>query len=76
MNQKHEEKYNRTSSDPMDKCSAPEWFSCPEGITPNSDLTGLNNTIYIYSINNVYVLCRDSFVFLSFFKLVWEKSEK
>ena len=25
-----------------------EWFSCPEGITPNSCLTELNNTIYIY----------------------------
>ena len=30
------------------KCSALEWFSCPEGITPNSGLTGPNNTIYIY----------------------------
>ena len=29
------------------KCSAPEWFSCPEGITLNSGLTGPNNT-YIY----------------------------
>ena len=26
------------------KCSAPEWFSCPEGITPNSGLTGPNTT--------------------------------
>ena len=26
-----------------------EWFSCPDGITPNSGLTGLNNTdIYMY----------------------------
>ena len=25
-----------------------EWFSCPDGITPNSGLTGPNNTIYIY----------------------------
>ena len=33
------------------KCSAPEWFSCPEGITPNSGLTGANNTIYIYIYN-------------------------
>ena len=31
------------------KCSVFEWFSCPEGITPNSGLTGPNNTyIYIY----------------------------
>ena len=27
------------------KCSALEWFSCPEGITPNSGLTGPNNTV-------------------------------
>ncbi len=25
-----------------------EWFFCPDGITPNSNLTGPNNTIYIY----------------------------
>ena len=24
-----------------------EWFFCPDGITPNSSLTGPNNTIYI-----------------------------
>ena len=31
------------------KCSVLEWFSYPEGITPNSGLTGPNNTyIYIY----------------------------
>ena len=33
-----------------------EWFSCPEGIPPNSGLTGLNNTyiyIYIYIIQGV-----------------------
>ena len=37
------------------KCSAPEWFSCPEGITPNSGLTGPNNTyIYIY----IYTFCK------------------
>ena len=30
------------------KCSALEWFSYPEGITPHSGLTGPNNTIYIY----------------------------
>ena len=36
------------------KCSALESFSCPEGITPNSGLTGPNNTyIYIY----MYIYC-------------------
>ena len=30
------------------KCSAFEWFSCLEGISPSSCLTGPNNTIYIY----------------------------
>ena len=36
------------------KCSAPEWFSGPEGITPDSGLIGLNNTIYI-CIECVYI---------------------
>ncbi len=32
------------------KCSGFEWFSCPEGITLNSGLTGPNKAIYIYYI--------------------------
>ena len=30
------------------KCSLLNVFFCPDGITPNSGLTGLNNTLYIY----------------------------
>ena len=37
------------------KCSALEWFSRPEGITPNSGLTGPNNT-YIYIYTYIYGL--------------------
>ena len=52
------------------KCSAPEWFSCPEGITPNSGLTGPNNTpiyiyIYIYSVEELwsYILCFSTHIY-------------
>ena len=39
------------------KCSAFEWFSCPEGITPNSGLTGPNTTtIYIYIYIYIYII--------------------
>ena len=36
-----------------------EWFFCPDGIIPNSGLTGPNNTyihIYIYIYIYIYVL--------------------
>ena len=46
----------RKNKDPPGKfkCSAPEWFSSPEGITPNSGLTGPNNSIYIYIYIYIY----------------------
>ena len=31
-----------------------EWFFCTDGITPNSGLTGPNNTIYIYIYIYIY----------------------
>ena len=31
-----------------------EWVFCPDGITPNSGLTGPNNTIYIYKY--IYII--------------------
>ena len=37
------------------KCSALEWFSCPEGITPNSGLTWPNIT-YIYIYIYIYLI--------------------
>ena len=39
------------------RCSALEWFSCPEGISPNSGLTWPNITYrYIYISDFVYFL--------------------
>ena len=38
------------------KCSLLNvFFFCPDGITPNSSLTGPNNTIYIYIY--IYIIC-------------------
>ena len=37
------------------------FFFCPDGITPNSGLTGPNNTIYIYIyVNLFYVINLES----------------
>ena len=44
------------------KCSAFEWFSCPEGITPNSGLTGPNNT-YIYIYIYIYIVLHHVFLY-------------
>ena len=37
------------------KCSLLNVFFCPDGITPNSGLTGPNNTIYIYIYISLYI---------------------
>ena len=31
------------------------FFFCPDGITPNSDLTGMNNYVYIYIYIYIYM---------------------
>ena len=50
------------------KCSAHEWFSCPEGIIPNSGLTGPKIPIYIYIYIYIYiVLCYNCWLSLNHF---------
>ena len=41
-----------------------EWFFCPDGITPNSGLTGLNNTIYIYIYIYIYRVWHKTYIYL------------
>ena len=44
------------------------FFFCPDGITPNSDLTGPNTTIYIYIYIYIYIRWNVKLSLLCFFK--------